>query len=385
MHIDLTFENSKIPYLYWLPKFHKEIVGFRFITSGSTCSMKPLSVILGTGLKYCLRAVKNKSTYDNHYCDAKDFFIIDNSKSVIEFLNSKNYEHSKKKVSTYDFQTLYTHIPHQQLKINLKTFVDRVFDIKKKKYICIRQRAAFFSDKKQNNMPCFTKNEYIDCLNFLIVNSYVIFKGVIFRQIIGIPMGTNSAPHMANIYLFEYEYKYIQQLKNSNKIKELKRLSMIFRYQDDLLVINDHGLFDSIYKDIYPQEMILKNTNVSPCVVNFLDCTISIYQGRFVFKLFDKRNEFKFNVLNYPHACGNIPTAPTHGIFVSQLIRFCDMNSSFKNYVVDCKKLYTKLITQKFDKCRLRRKFDSFYERHILCWSKFGMNIQINKSDICPL
>ena len=126
-------------------------------------------------------------------------------------------------------------------------------------------------------MPCFTKDEYSDCLNFLITNSYIIFKGVIFRQIIGIPMGTNSAPHMANIYLFEYEYRYIQQLKTNNKIHELKRLSMIFRYQDDLLVINDHGLFDSIYKDIYPTEMILKKTNVSPCVVNFLDCTISIY------------------------------------------------------------------------------------------------------------
>ena len=42
MHINLSVENTKLPYLYWLPKFHKEIVGFRFITSGSMCSMKPL-------------------------------------------------------------------------------------------------------------------------------------------------------------------------------------------------------------------------------------------------------------------------------------------------------------------------------------------------------
>ena len=54
---------------------------------------------------------------------------------------------------------------------------------------------------------------------------------------------------------------------------------MIFRYQDDVLVVNDNGLFDAIYKDIYPQEMVLKKTNVTPAVVNFLDTTSSVFRG----------------------------------------------------------------------------------------------------------
>ena len=168
------------------------------------------------------------------------------------------------------------------------------------------------------------------------------------------------------------------------KVKELRLLKSIFRYQDDLLVVNDNGLFDTVYKDIYPQEMILKKTKLSPAVVNFLDAIISIYQGKFIFKLFDKRTEFNFNVINYPYTCGNVPNAPTHGIFVSQLIRFCNMNSIFKNYVTDCKNIYTKLVNQRFDKS-LRQKFDDFCELHILCWSKFGRNIQQHKSEICPL
>ena len=190
-------------------------------------------------------------------------------------------------------------------------------------------------------------------------------------------MGTNSAPRMTNIYLCQYEYNYIQQLKVGNKTEELRLLKMIFRYQDDLLVVNDKGFFHFSYEDIYHKEMVLKKTNISPSVVNFLDNTISVYQGKFLFKLFDKRNEFKFNVINYPHTSGNVPKAPTDGIFNSQLIRFCNINSSCKNYFI-ARLYYAKLVNQSFDKSRLRRKFDEFCEHYIFCWSKFGMNIQTN-------
>ena len=147
--------------------------------------------------------MKNKSAYDNYYVDANDFFIIDNSKTVIDSLYSNNFDNSRKTVSTYDFQTLYTHIPHNQLKNNLKKFVERVFTIKNKKYIlCVTKKAAFFSDKQQNKISCFTKEEFITSLDFLIENSYVTFNGSLFRQVIGIPMGTNSAlTWLTSIYL----------------------------------------------------------------------------------------------------------------------------------------------------------------------------------------
>ena len=154
MRINLNVENSKLPYLYWLPKFHKAVVGFRYITSGNTCSMKPLSVVLGIGLKYCIKAVKNQSAYNNCYLQANDFFIINNSKTVVDFLNANNYENGRKTVSTYDFQTLYTHIPHHQLQSNLKIFVERVFNIKKKKYICITKKQHFF--QINNKTTCFS-------------------------------------------------------------------------------------------------------------------------------------------------------------------------------------------------------------------------------------
>ena len=135
-------------------------------------------------------------------------------------------------------------------------------------------------------------------------------------------------------------------------------------------------------RTFYPKEMVLKRTNVSPAVVNFLDSTISVYQGKFFYKLFDKRNDFNFDVISYPYACGNIPKGPTHGIFVSQLIRFCNMNSSIQNYILNCKKLFSKLVQQRFEEKRLKVKFDEFCRRHFSYWSKFGINIEQHKVDI---
>ena len=68
--------------------------------------------------------------------------------------------------------------PHYQLNSNLKTFVDRVFTVKGKKSLCINKNkpAAFFSQKKEKKLTCFSKKEFIEALSFLIDNSYVVYK-----------------------------------------------------------------------------------------------------------------------------------------------------------------------------------------------------------------
>ena len=60
------------------------------------------------------------------------------------------------------------------------------------------------------------------------------------------------------------------------------KISNVFRYQDDCLVLNDDGLFSKHYKEIYPSELTLNNTNVSRDKSTFLDIQISIYHGNFL-------------------------------------------------------------------------------------------------------
>ena len=97
----------------------------------------------------------------------------------------------------------------------------------------------------------------IECLFYLIDNSFVVFRNCVFRQVVGIPMGTNSGPQIANIYLHEYEYSYIQSLIAVNDQESLKKLENIFRYQDDLISFNDNGLLRTLLSVIYPPEMII--------------------------------------------------------------------------------------------------------------------------------
>ena len=66
------------------------------------------------------------------------------------------------------------------------------------------------------------------------------------------------------------------------------------------------------------------------CTRTYAYCTyvsISICQGKFITEVFDKWDNFNFNIVNYPYMCSNIPAKPTYGVYISQLIRIsriCD-------------------------------------------------------------
>ena len=79
-------------------------------------------------------------------------------------------------------------------------------------------------------------------------------------------------------------------------------------------------------------------TNESDTTLSYLDVSISICQGKFITEVFDKRDNFNFNIVNYPYMCSNIPTKPTYGVYISQLIRIsriCDKLSCLQN-VLSC-------------------------------------------------
>jgi len=39
-------------------------------------------------------------------------------------------------------------------------------------------------------------------------------------------------------------------------------------------------------------------------------------------KLYDKRDDFNFPIVNYPILDSNIPSSPAYGVYMSQLIRY---------------------------------------------------------------
>ena len=376
--IQVSDDIWKLPFVYWTSKMHKTPPKFRYITSGVNSSMSLLSEHVGKCLKALLKSTKSQSRYENKFNGFNDYFIIDDRKEVVELMemmNANRKRGGRKKVSTYDFSTLYTSIPHDKLKEKMKEFVNNIFRKKEKSYVISSYRTAYLSQNgsKRSSDVSFTKDELIKAIEMIVDNSYVLYKQCIYRQVIGIPMGTSCAPHLANIFLFMYESAYIQELIRSGQHVKAALLSNIFRYQDDAIVFNDNGLFGDVYKDIYPEELILLNTNIHRTNVHYLDLNIFLQSGIFKYSLFDKRNDFNFNVISYPFLSGNIPKIPTYGVYVSQLIRFCNVSSeSMKNAVLS---LNNKLTKQGFVVQTLKRKFQQFATKYIHLWSKFGEDI----------
>jgi hypothetical protein len=76
-------------------------------------------------------------------------------------------------------------------------------------------------------------------LEFLIDNIFIGFGGQVFQQSVGIPMGTNCALLLADLFLYSYEVEFIQKLLHEKK-KSLVTFNSTFRYIDYVLSINNN-------------------------------------------------------------------------------------------------------------------------------------------------
>ena len=112
-------------------------------------------------------------------------------------------------------------------------------------------------------------------------------------------MGTKCAPLVADLFMFCYERDFILSLSDDNQFEIIEDFKSTFWYLDDLLnIINN--FFDSMVNRINPSELRLNKTNVSDTETSFLDLYLSISDGFLKTKRFDKRNNFNFDIVNFP-------------------------------------------------------------------------------------
>ena len=72
------------------------------------------------------------------------------------------------------------------------------------------RKGPYFDKEHSDSKNKYTEDDIINMLEFLVDNIFVVFGGKIFQQIVGIPMGTNCAPLLADIFLYSYEADFIQ-------------------------------------------------------------------------------------------------------------------------------------------------------------------------------
>ena len=99
------------------------------------------------------------------------------------------------------------------------------------------------------------------------------------------------------------------------------------RYLDDLLNI-DNPYFEQMVGQIYPTELQLNKANSSDTEAPFLDLNLPITNGIVSSKIYDKRDDLNFEIINFPFLDGDVPRSPSYGVYISQLIRFARVCSN---------------------------------------------------------
>ena len=95
-----------------------------------------------------------------------------------------------------------------------------------------------------------------------------------------------------------------------NEKKLARSFNFTFRYIDDVLLLNNYRLGDFVHR-IYPIELEIKDTTDTDRSASYLDIHFEIdSEGRLRTKLYDKRDDYNFTIVNVPLICSNIPAAP---------------------------------------------------------------------------
>ena len=224
-------------------------------------------------------------------------------------------------------------------------------------------------------------------------------------------MGTNCAPLVADLFLFCYERDFMMSLSDDKQADIIDAFNTTSRYLDDILninnvyfdtmvmqiyltelqlskantsdtkaafldlhlsisndivstkiydkrddydfeIVNSHLNINNVYFDtmvmqIYLTELQLSKANTSDTKAAFLDLHLSISNDIVSTKIYDKRDDYDFEIVNFPFLDGDVPRSTSYGVYISQLIRFARVSSHVADFNARNKWLTQKLLKQR--------------------------------------
>ena len=206
-----------------------------------------------------------------------------------------------------------------------------------------------------------------DALSYLLDNIYIRFGTKLYRQIVVIPMGTNCEPLVADLFLYCYERDFMDSLNHDNQADVIEAFNSTSRYLVDLLNI-DNPYFESMVNQIYPPELQLNKANISDTEAPFLDLHLSVSNGFVSSKIYDKRDDFDFDTVNFPFLDGDVPRRASYGVYISQLIRFARVCNHVTEFNARNKCLTAKLLQ---------------FRKIITRYRRIGYNLNVMRQSAC--
>ena len=158
-------------------------------------------------------------------------------------------------------------------------------------------------------------------------------------------MGTNCASLVADLILFCYERDFMMSLSDDEKAVVIDAFYTTSSYLDDIFNINN-VCFDNVVSQIYPSELQLNKANTSDNEAAFLDLHLSISNDIVSTKIYDKCDDFDFDIVNFQYIDGDVPRSTSYGVYISQLICFARASSYVADFNIRNKLLSEKLLKQ---------------------------------------
>ena len=185
-------------------------------------------------------------------------------------------------------------------------------------------------------------------------------------------MGIDPAPFWANLYLFKFESRFMEDLKKSD-ITKSRKFHGCSRFIDDLVCLNDGGEFKESFKEIYPNELELKcEHHEKEKHATFLDLDIKISGGEFIYKLFDKRDGFSFLVVHMPYRSSNIPLYIFYGTIMSEIVRIARSTLLLDDLIPRLGALFKRMLNQGADRQKLLHQCNRAIVSHSHSFEKFA-------------
>ena len=204
-----------------------------------------------------------------------------------------------------------------------------------------------------------------------------MFGRDVFQQTIYIPVGTNYAPILADLFLYSYEADFIQGLLKTNEKKLAGSFTFTFRHIDDVLSLNNCKFGDFVDR-FYPIELAIKDITDISRSTSYLELHLET-------KLYDKRDYFNFSIANFPFICSKIPTVPAYGVYISQLIRYSRTCGFYHDFLDRGLLLIRKLLNQGFLMAKLKSSNSEFYGRHHDFVNRYGESVSQMTTDMLRL
>ena len=235
------------------------------------------------------------------------FWFIKNSGEILNKLKSRGFLASC--LSTSDFSTLYTTLPHNPIKEKLTELIEQTFNREGSLCLVCNNKNDFFTSEQPKRYKLWSCQKMCDALHYLLDN--INFCSKLYRQIVGISMGTNCAPLPADLFLFCYEGDFMLSLSDNNQTDIIEAFNSTSSYLDDLLSV-DNPYFEQMVGQIYPTGLQLNKAYSSDTEALFLDLNLSIANGIVSSKIYDKRDEFNFEIVFFPFLDGDVPRSPSY-------------------------------------------------------------------------